>query len=249
MAQGDQSIGATGGGIRSLSPDGRLSLVSRAALTTSGAGMLHAISVRRSGPGGLYNLGNAVGLGAGLLLAVWSAGGTSGLGGAAAAMADYLAGSGSAVALTLATLIFFWGGEAYHRAWANPQEPDSILNRQGDLLSALGALVLGVALALLGNPLMAATAGFLHAAGKLGSALHRPGAPALPGWPGTWPEPFRSLVLLSRIPALLVALLALGEALSHPGAPFAEPLVLLVCTALWAKADLMLFGPAKATLA
>lgn len=106
-----------------------------------------------------------------------------------------------------------------------------------------------MALALLGNPLMAATAGFLHAAGKLGSALHSPGAPALPGWPRTWPDPFRSVVLFSRVPAILIVVLALGEGLSRPGAPFAEPLVLLICTVLWAKADLMLFRPAQPEMA
>lgn len=122
------------------------------------------------------------------------------------------------------------------------------LCRRGDLLSAIGALVLGVALALLGHPLLAATAGLLHALGKLGSALHRPDDHALPGWAQAWPDPFRSAVLLSRVPATLVAAEALATALLEAGLNGAvpaivEPGVLLVCYALWSKADLMLFRP------
>lgn len=100
MAQSNQSIGATEGGHGSLRLDRGPGLGSRAEI-------LRALSARMSGPGGLYNLGNVISLGAGLSLAVWSTGGVSGLSGATAAMAGYLAGSGSAVALTLATLIFF----------------------------------------------------------------------------------------------------------------------------------------------
>jgi hypothetical protein len=162
----------------------------------------------------------------------------------------YLAGNGSAVALTVATLIFFWSGEVYHRAWADPRKPDMQLNRHGDLLSATGAAALALSLALLGLPLLAATAGLLHAIGKLGSALHRPGAPALPGWPEAWPDLFRSVVLLSRIPATAVAALALAAGLS--GADSREilpallgPGVLLICNLIWAKADLLLFRSAE----
>ena len=207
--------------------------------------LLQEFAARMTGPGGYYNLGNAVGLAGGLSLAAWSAG----AGGAATAAATYLAGSGSAAALTVATLIFFWSGEVYHRAWADPENPDGRLNRQGDLLSALGAVALGVSLALLGLPLLAATAGALHAPGKLGSALHKPGAPALPGWPSTWPDHYRSAVLLSRMPAALVAALALLAGLSgtdpHAVVPaLLGPGVLLLCNLLWAKADLLLFRPA-----
>jgi hypothetical protein len=150
----------------------------------------------------------------------------------------------------VATLIFFWSGEAYHQAWANPRKPDIHLNRQGDLLSAIGAAVLGLSLALLGLPLLAATAGLLHAMGKLGSALHRPGTPALPGWPASWPDPFRSVVLLSRVPATAVAAFALVAGVT--GADTQEllsallgPGVLLICNLLWAKADLLLFRSAE----
>lgn len=207
-------------------------------------GLLSKLAARMVGPGGYYNLGNAVGLAGGLSLAAWSAGG------AATGAAAYLAGNGSALALTVATLVFFWSGEVYHRAWADPARPDAQLNRQGDLLSAVGAIALGLSLALVGLPLLAATAGVLHALGKLGSALHKPGAPGVPGWPGTWPDPYRSIVLLSRVPATLVAALALAAGLSGMDLVGLVPVllgpgVLLVCNLLWAKADLLLFRPAR----
>ncbi len=218
------------------------------ALAPSRSRLRQAIAARMGGPGGYYNTGNAVGLVAGISLAVWTSGAIGGHGGATAAAA-YLTGSGSALALTGATLIFFWSGEVYHRAWADPDRPDPRLNRQGDFLSAIGAVALGLSMALLGLPLLAATAGGLHALGKLGSVLHRPGLPACPGWRATWPDPFRSLVLLSRAPALLVAALALAAGLSaaQPAevvAVLLGPGVLLVCNLLWARADLLLFRPA-----
>ena len=45
--------------------------------------------------------------------------------------------------------------------------PDPTLNRRGDLLSAVGALLLGLALLSLGQWMLAATAGLMHALGKL----------------------------------------------------------------------------------
>lgn len=132
-----------------------------------------ALALRIGGPGGLYNLGNGLGLLGGLALhvaAAMSASG-SGLSHGASAFVDYLAGSLGAFAITLAMLVFFWNGERYHRAWGKGAPPDATLNRSGDLWSGWGALILGVGLFLLGQPLLAATSGLLHAAGKFGSAL------------------------------------------------------------------------------
>jgi hypothetical protein len=211
---------------------------------------LHATGTRLAGPGGLYNVGNAVGLAMGIALQVGSIPGDTGTGVQAAigATLDYLAGNTGAVALTVATAIFFWSGEAYHRAWAHGFPPNEALNRRGDLLSGVGALLLGIALLSLGQVMLAATAGLLHAVGKFGSACKwRP----IPGWPATWPDCFRAAVLASRVPALLAALIDLLEVLarSDAGTPWSAwltPLTLLVCYALWCKADLMLFQPAGA---
>lgn len=208
--------------------------------------LVSALRARMSGPGGYYNSGNTLGLLVGLGIQIATApAGSGGENTLMAAIVDYFAGSHGAVALTLATLVFFWGGEAYHRAWTRPDAPDPTLNRLGDLLSGIGAVGLGIALLLLGDPLLAATSGLLHAMGKFGSAFHRPGTP-VPVWPVTWPDPFRSAVLASRLPAMLATALALGSALPQvwSGESFtvlAMPVALLGCYFLWAKADLLLF--------
>jgi hypothetical protein len=192
---------------------------------------------RMRGPGGLYNTGNFLGLAAGIAVQMAN----SADGGAAHALVVYLAGNVSALMLTLATLIFFISGEAYHRAWQNGFPPDKGLNRLGDLLSAIGALALGAALLALGHPFLAATAGLMHAAGKFGSAICTSEA----GEGVNWPWIFRASVLASRVPAVLVALI---ELLAHlpmlvqgePVLPALMPATLLICYMLWAKADLVL---------
>ena len=204
---------------------------------------LRQTAARLVGPGGYYNIGNAVGLAMGIGLQVGSAP-SEGTGIAAAADATliYLGGNAAAMALTLATAVFFWSGEAYHRAWANGSPPNPALNRRGDLLSGVGALILFVALLSLGHVMLAATAGLLHALGKFGSGWKwRP----MPGWRPTWPDFFRTAVLASRVPAFLATTIDLAYVAMtwEPGTPWSAmltPLTLLVCYALWAKADLML---------
>jgi hypothetical protein len=67
--------------------------------------------------------------------------------------------------MTVAAAIFLWGGEEYHRALADPFRTDARRKRRGDLVSGVGALVLGGGLCLLGTPALALTSGLLHAAG------------------------------------------------------------------------------------
>jgi hypothetical protein len=200
-----------------------------------------ALGGRLAGPGDYYNIGNALGLLGGVALAVVAAEAPSLRTGARAAL-DHLAGSASALSVTLAMLIFFVSGEAYHRAWAGGFPPDKALNRRGDVLSGYGALALGLGLFLLGQPVLAATAGLMHAFGKFGSALHRPDPAARASH---WPDPFRTAVLLSRVPAIVLVLAAIAVALAAPGGPhpmaIAAPGLLLVCYLLWARADLLLF--------
>ncbi len=206
-----------------------------------------ALGARMSGPGGYYNCGNALGLIAGLTMQIATApADVDEQSAVTTAVMDYFAGTHGAIALTLSTLVFLCGGEAYHRAWAKPDAPDPALNRLGDFLSGVGAIGLGMALLLLGDTLLAATSGLLHALGKFGSTFHKPGTP-VPLWPAAWPDPFRSAVLASRLPAILVTTFALGSALPQvwSGGSFATlamPLTLLGCYLLWTKADLLLFG-------
>ena len=127
---------------------------------------------RLNGPGGLYNLGNVLGFGAGLFVTFLVASkSTASFPNVLSIGMRYVAGSPAAVALAIATVIFLWSGEAYHRAWSNGYPPDQKLTQLGDLSSGFGAIALGAGLYLLSNPILAATSGLLHAAGKFGSAF------------------------------------------------------------------------------
>ena len=192
--------------------------------------LLRGIGGRLKGPGGLYNIGNALGLAVGLGLQIRAGTGAAGV-------ADFFVGSGSAVCLTLANLIFFASGESYHRAWAKGAPPDPRLNRRGDVLSGYGAIFLGFALVLLGQPLLALFSGALHAGGKFGSALQS----EFRFWPSNWPDPFRTAVLVSRAPAMIAA--GLGVAHWHLDMPMADLVGLfglLSSYVLWSIADLKL---------
>ena len=191
------------------------------------------LGARLSGPGGLYNLGNAVALATGVaVVALSPAAGGSGLD----AVARHLAGSPAALAMTSAILVFFAGGEVYHRATSRRGAPDTALLRLGDLVSAAGALLLSVSLWLLGDVVTAAVSTVLLAGGKLGSALSPGGRASLPGFPGI--DPFRWAVAASRLPAL--AGLALALATGLPALAALQSAVLLGCYLVWLRADLLL---------
>ena len=195
------------------------------------------LRLRLKGPGGFYNMGNALGLGLGLALQIKSGAGGTGWN----AVAAFFVGSPTAICLTSANLIFFWSGEMYHRAWSHGAPPDAVLNRRGDILSGYGAIFLGFGLILLGPPVLALFSGALHACGKFGSALQSEFRiwPAI--WPATWPDPFRSAVLASRVPAVIAA--GLGLARWQAGVPLSDLLALLGLLGsygLWAIADLKL---------
>lgn len=204
------------------------------------AGLGSALSDRSRGPGGYYNLGNLLGLGMGVAIQTANmADGSAGTG-----LQAYLTGSPSALAMSAATAIFIASGECYHRAFAGAHTNER-LYRIADLLSGVGALALGAALFALGHPILAATAGLLHAAGKFGSAAMP--SPSRTGslWPVNWPDPFRGAVVASRLPAVAASSAdlwaAVGLAISGGSVLAAlTPATLLVCYLLWIKADLLL---------
>lgn len=193
------------------------------------SGLNREMSQRLSGPGGLYNPGNALGLVGGLGFHLAAQPGTGGVGGAVLA---YFAGSGGALAISLAMLIFFWSGEQYHRAWSRGGPPDARLNRRGDVSSGWGALMLGLGLLLTGQPVLAASSGLLHAAGKFGSALPAKVQSALPFGPGLC----RGAVVASRLPALALVLVE-AEAGTQP---LGAAALLTGCYLIWLTADLRL---------
>ena len=194
------------------------------------ADLLKGLRQRLKGPGGLYNLGNAIGFAGGLVAALITVPASEfGLSTALAA----------ALLLTIATVIFFWSGEQYHRAWSNGFPPDPAKNRTGDLSSALGAILLAGAFFALGNVLLALTAGLLHAAGKFGSAwLAHSRKPA--GERVLSATLCREVVIVSRLPA---AAMATAGLLSGDDSSRLVSAVLLVCCLVWAAADVMLLPP------
>jgi hypothetical protein len=204
----------------------------------SGLELRRAVLSRLKGPGGFYNAGNIIGLATGVAVQLLQ---TPQNMSAADAVTNYLAGDFSGVMLTVATLVFMVSGEAYHRAWSNGFPPKAALNRLGDLTSGIGALALGAGLLTLGQPILAATSGLLHAFGKFGSALYSPKRASAYDWPWI----FRAVVIESRVPAVVAALLELtrlAPALADGGqiASSVTAAALLVCYLIWTKADLML---------
>jgi hypothetical protein len=195
------------------------------------AGLLH----RANEPGALYNFGNVLGFSTGLISAVWLHGAQIGTGTVLDGMIRHLAGNHAALALTAATAIFFWGGIVYSRAWSNGAPPDAVLNRHGDLWSAAGAVCLAFGLFFLGNPLLALSAGGLHALGKLGSAWGGGARFNLGGLSLRVGDVCKDLVLVSRVPAILSA--AVGFASDWLSAS------VIVCCLVWARADWLLLSP------
>lgn len=204
------------------------------------ADLLKGLRQRLKGPGGLYNLGNAIGFAGGLVAALITVPASEfGLSTALAAAGHYISGTPAALLLTIATVIFFWSGEQYHRAWSNGFPPDPAKNRTGDLSSALGAILLAGAFFALGNVLLALTAGLLHAAGKFGSAwLAHSRKPA--GERVLSATLCREVVIVSRLPA---AAMATAGLLSGDDSSRLVSAVLLVCCLVWAAADVMLLPP------
>lgn len=218
--------------------------------TGMAAALLKPLAQRLKGPGGLYNLGNAIGLAGGLAATFISIPDEQfGLSSLLAAAGDFAYGSPAALALTLATAVFFWSGEEYHRAWSRGFPPEAHRVRMGDLSSAVGAVLLALAFFALGNVVLALTAGVMHAAGKLGSAVAdgNPGTGA--GRRGLCGLPCREIVLLSRLPAVAMAITGLLAATpaGDGAAPHLLSGVLLVCSVVWAAADIMLL-PATSAL-
>ena len=203
-----------------------------------------AIGARLQGPGGYYNIGNAIGLASGLIFQIAASRDVaSGEQGAGGMIGSYLFGSPSATALTVATAIFFASGEFYHRAFQPAGgEPDRKRLLQADLLSGVGAVCLAIALLLLGSVWLALASTLLLAGGKFGNAL----APARE-WRFTIGsktlDAFRVAPALSRVPAMVALAAALAwAAVTASGDPsqHLQAGILLLCYCLWFRADLLL---------
>jgi uncharacterized membrane protein len=195
-------------------------------------------------PGQLYNIGNAIILIGGVSGALAAAiGDGNSLNLAFQRIVAHLWGSPSALALTMATLVFFAAGAAYSAAWkVKGPRPNPRLNKRGDLLSGVGALVLGVGLIMLGNAVMAIFAGLLHAFGKFGSAYGAGKYIRIGNNLTPLDDLCKDLVLVSRLPALLAALSGLVQTLTE-AADLGVILLsssVVVSTIYWALADILL---------
>jgi hypothetical protein len=196
---------------------------------------------RVPGPGSLYNAGNILGLvvGSGAALA-------QGAGSSTQALAQYFVGDGAAIALTVATLGFFVSGRIYDRAWRSAGERRVQLMRAADGLSGVGAIVLGVSIALVASPALALASATLHATSKLGSAVTagRRGVFIRRILRGT-----RWLVLGSRALGFSACVSGLTIALQTGGPNSGRDAImsatLLVCYLLWASADMLLLRSAS----
>jgi hypothetical protein len=96
--------------------------------TTGAAGkptVTRAVLARLQGPGGYYNIGNPLGLVSGTavqLIRAAEQGPIDATQCVRVTLEQFIA-SPSAVALSLAMLVFFWSGEIYHRAWSRGLTP------------------------------------------------------------------------------------------------------------------------------
>jgi hypothetical protein len=208
---------------------------------------------RLQGPGGYYNVGNLLGLAVSLSLQIGDLadGRAPSLGNA---IGELFAGTPSAVALTVATLIFLVSGEAYHRAHRTGAAPDVHLNRLADLLSTAGAVALTVSLALLGQAGLAVLSGVAIALGKLGSTVFGDDRAGLGAWPLAWPDPFRILVLSGRTIVLAAVVLTLLEhrpdlARNVGSQTLLQSATLAICHVIWLRADFLLLCSARSVTA
>jgi len=194
-------------------------------------------------PGQLYNIGNWLVLVGGIGGAVFAAiGEGADLSAAAGRVAVHFFGTPAAVALTSATLVFVAGGAAYSRAWRNAATPDPRYCRRGDILSGVGAVILGIGLTMLGDATLALFAGLLHAGGKFGSAFAGARQVRVAGWTILLADICKDAVLVSRVPALAAAFVGLTTTMLALG-PIGEMVLALsvtVSTVYWALADILL---------
>ncbi len=203
-----------------------------------------ALLARLTGPGGYYNLGNAIGLAAGMTQQVAAALRDQGAEvSALAAVWSYLFGSPAATALTVAMAAFFVSGELYFRGCRAARQPDLRLIRMGDLSSGLAALVLLIALAIYGSAWLAVASTILLAAGKFGSAMRPDAQWRVRLTAQTMFDPLRLTVMLSRLIAILAIILTTVELARSPAFILSEAapqMVLLLCYGLWLRGDMLL---------
>jgi hypothetical protein len=193
-------------------------------------------------PGLLYNAGNLISVLAACadcILAAKIAGQSN-----APNFTNYFFGTWPAIFTSMAVAVFLAGGNKYTLAWKNGFPPDQKSNAQGHALSALGALLIGIALlGLAQNQLalyLALITTFLHVGGKFGSLV----AP-------TYDVQFKIMPLLSRTTYVATLTLDVVAQMQHYQsadlliAKLIMPACLIAATLFWARADWLLMPKRK----
>ncbi len=182
--------------------------------------------------GATYNTGNWIALLAALLGALDAADRREMLSNLGAAFV----GSAPALSVSAGSLAFFLGGARYDHAFRIAGAPDARSLREGHLLSAVGAALVAIGVAGLATSnasvFAALCGGLLHTAGKLGSAVDERRA--------FW----KVMPLVSRLPSVLSLAANLGSDLEL--ARVAATLLLILCVAIWARADALLLSDSQA---
>ncbi len=191
---------------------------------------------RLVGPGALYNFGNFLALSAGPALQLFQDWGQITI---FAAVHQHLLASPEAIWLTTSLIMFVVSGEIYHRAYQARPEASLHMIQLGDVASGCAAILLTVALLLLGDLILALIAGGLLAGGKLGNA-------ALPFF-GVSNETsignaLRLAAVASRAPSIatLTWAVAKGIEANAPWDSLVIPAIMILCFLLWLWADLLL---------
>jgi hypothetical protein len=188
-------------------------------------------------PGLLYNCGNLISVLAACADCVFAAkiAGQSNT----PNFTHYFFGTWPAIFTSIAVAVFLAGGNKYNLAWKNGFPPDQKRNAQGHALSALGALIIGIALLGLAQSrlafFLAFVTTFLHVGGKFGSWV----APS-------YDVQFKIMPLLSR--TTYVATLSLDIVSQIQYAQNTDmmiiklilPSCLIAATFFWARADWLL---------
>ena len=199
--------------------------------------LVRVLSLRTTGPGGLYNVGNVIALVGGISIQWMAVEETVSIG---AIIAQYLFGSPEASLLSLAVLIFLVSGEVYHRAWSHRGETALRMVRIGDGLSGVAAVVLTFALVQVGEAWLGLIGGVMLIVGKFGTAF-LPERPNSSQFSARTTKLLRLTVVASRGPSLAALLIAILSAFASGALKgLAMPILMVVCYLIWLWADILL---------
>lgn len=182
--------------------------------------------------------GNIIALCSGLAAQVINSAGTASL---TELVQQYFFGNPAASCLTLSMIVFIASGEAYHRSSRATGTDARRLNRIGDGLSGMAAIILTFALVGFGTTLLALVAGVMLALGKFGTAFIPENARS-DTKKAAISRSFRLLVVLSRFPSLFALAVPIADFYRGYGntSDTLTAAIMFGCYLLWLWADCLL---------